>query len=121
MLYGILPPSQTTLLIHPHTTLTETQEWWILNWITRWTHDIVGWAWVSARAEHGPVAWLSSECDWTSHHRAKKYTRVQHRNCESGLTGWSSTHCRSCGYSLDRWKHSSHLLWHALPVAPPSL
>jgi len=38
---------------------------------TRWMHDIVGRAWVSAHAECGPGACtgLSSECDWTSGHR----------------------------------------------------
>ena len=99
-------------------------------------HDIVGRAWVSARAGHGPVActWLWSECDWTSGHRRlhKKYACVQHRNCqmfdlslcESGL---AKTCCMQADpahiacyleMTLDRWKHSSHLFWHALLVAP---
>ena len=55
---------------------------------TRWMHDIVRWAWSSARAEHGAVTciWLSSECDWTSGHRiSPKSTRALNRNWEWGL------------------------------------
>jgi len=41
-----------------------------LSSITRWMHNIVGWAWWSTCAEHGAVTCirLSSECDWTSGH-----------------------------------------------------
>jgi len=86
--------------------------------VTRWMHDIVGQAWVSAHAEHGPVAciWLLSECDWTSGYRIshKKYTHVQHRNCESGLakaccTLASATH--TAGHVEMAWTDESHRVW----------
>ena len=31
-------------------------------------------------------------------------------------TGWSNTCCKSYEDGMDRWKHSSQLYWHALPV-----
>ena len=48
---------------------------------------------------------------------------VQHRNCESGLAtcktcctqaGPAHAAGNECGDGMDRWKHSSHLFWHAL-------
>ena len=110
----------------------------ITPWDTRWMHDIVGWVWATAHAEHGPVActWLSSQCDWTSGHRIwhKKYSlhmctthvyntcttqELQVKSSQSMLhTGWSSTCRKSYGDGMDGWKYSRQLYWHALPVAP---
>ena len=50
-----------------------------------------------------------SECDWTSGKRIHTCTAQELwvRPSQSMLhTGWSSTHCRSCGDVLDRWKPS---------------
>jgi len=88
-------------------------------------HDIVGWAWASGHAEHGPGACTgqSSECDWTSGHRIshKKYTRVQHRNCEAGLAkAWCTQAgpAYAAGHVERAWRDQSHLFCHVLPVAP---
>ena len=94
----------------------------VISW---WMHDIVGRAWASAWAECGPVAciWLLSEYDWTSGRRIshKKYTRVQHRNSESGLAKACCTQAgpaHAAGHVEMAWTDESHLFWHALPVAP---
>ena len=87
-------------------------------------HDIVGRAWVSARAEHGPVAgiWLLSKCDWTSGHKIshKKYTRVQHRDCESGLAKHAAQArpAHAAGHVEMAWTDESHLFWYAQLIAP---
>jgi len=83
---------------------------------TRWMHDIVGWAWVSAHVECGPVArtWLSLECNWTSGHRIshKKYTSLQHRNSESGIAKAFCTQAgpaHAAGHVEMAWTDESHL------------
>ena len=93
--------------------------------VTRWMHDIVGRAGVSAHAERRPVAciWPLWECNWTSGHRIcqKAYTHVQHRNCESGLAKACCTQAgptHTAGHVEMAWTDESYLFWHALPLAP---
>ena len=50
-----------------------------------------------------------------------KSTRVQHRNCESGLAKACCTQAgpaHAAGHVEMAWTDESHLFWHVLPVAP---
>jgi len=90
---------------------------------TRGVYDIVGWAWASAHAKQlyaHDCHQNPTELQATEYH-TKKYTHVQHWNCQSGLaiiynhTGWSSTHCRLRGTMMlvnAKMKHSTHLFQH---------
>ena len=88
--------------------------------ITRWMHNIKGWTWPSAHAEHGAVKciWLHIIRMWLNlrpQNITRKYTRAHilwvrpssiHKAC---CTQISPAHAAG-GDVMDKWQHSIHLL-----------
>ena len=86
-----LPTSPTTVnLLTPTSCEFSPHVLFQAKYLTRWMHDIVGRAWVSARAEHGQLVvcvGVLSECDWT----------LGHRICDTNV------HACTCTTSRERW------------------